>query len=89
MGEIGWAQPFNRPFVGTLTLELQTDADEEIASWIAAGTPPVYFGLAASGRVSGRHDRDDQRGLLRIRRARLIGAAGSDFMASPILTTSR
>ncbi|WP_094288548.1 glycosyltransferase [Mycobacterium lehmannii] len=32
-----------RPFVGTLTLALPTDADDEIASWIAAGTPPVFF----------------------------------------------
>ena len=26
-----------RPFVGTLTMELMTDADEQVASWIAAG----------------------------------------------------
>ena len=36
-----------RPFVGALTLELPTDADEEIASWIAAGTPPIYFGFGS------------------------------------------
>jgi UDP:flavonoid glycosyltransferase YjiC (YdhE family) len=36
-----------RPFVGTLTLELPTDADEEVASWIAAGTPPIYFGFGS------------------------------------------
>jgi UDP:flavonoid glycosyltransferase YjiC (YdhE family) len=36
-----------RPFVGTLTLELPTDADDEAASWIAAGTPPVYFGFGS------------------------------------------
>ena len=40
-------KPFNRPFVGTLTLELPTDADEEVASWIAAGTPPIYFGFGS------------------------------------------
>ena len=34
-----------RPFVGALTLELTTDADDEVASWIAAGTPPIYFGF--------------------------------------------
>jgi UDP:flavonoid glycosyltransferase YjiC (YdhE family) len=34
-----------RPFVGTLTMELPTDADEEVASWIAAGTPPIFFGF--------------------------------------------
>jgi UDP:flavonoid glycosyltransferase YjiC (YdhE family) len=36
-----------RPFVGTLTMELTTDADEEVASWIAAGTPPIYFGFGS------------------------------------------
>ena len=38
-----------RPFVGALTLELTTDADDEVASWIAAGTPPIYFGFG--GRI--------------------------------------
>ncbi|WP_353651825.1 nucleotide disphospho-sugar-binding domain-containing protein, partial [Mycobacterium sp. E136] len=36
-----------RPFVGTLTMQLPTDADEEIASWIAAGKPPIYFGFGS------------------------------------------
>ena len=36
-----------RPFVGALTLELQTDADDEVASWIAAGTPPIFFGFGS------------------------------------------
>jgi UDP:flavonoid glycosyltransferase YjiC (YdhE family) len=36
-----------RPFVGALTLELPTDADEEVLSWIAAGTPPIYFGFGS------------------------------------------
>jgi vancomycin aglycone glucosyltransferase len=36
-----------RPFVGTLTLELPTDADDEILSWIAAGPPPIYFGFGS------------------------------------------
>jgi UDP:flavonoid glycosyltransferase YjiC (YdhE family) len=38
----GW-----RPFVGTLTLELPTEADDEVLSWIAAGTPPIYFGFGS------------------------------------------
>ncbi len=37
----------HRPFVGTLTMELPTDADEEVASWIAAGPPPIYFGFGS------------------------------------------
>jgi UDP:flavonoid glycosyltransferase YjiC (YdhE family) len=36
-----------RPFVGTLTMELSTDADSHVASWIAAGTPPICFGFGS------------------------------------------
>ena len=36
-----------RPFVGTLTLESPTDADKDVASWIAAGTPPIFFGFGS------------------------------------------
>jgi UDP:flavonoid glycosyltransferase YjiC (YdhE family) len=36
-----------RPFVGTLTMELATDADDEVASWIAAGTPPICFAFGS------------------------------------------
>jgi UDP:flavonoid glycosyltransferase YjiC (YdhE family) len=37
-----------RPFVGALTLELTTETDDEIASWIAAGKPPIYFGFGST-----------------------------------------
>ncbi len=36
-----------RPFVGALAMALPTDADEEAASWIAAGTPPICFGFGS------------------------------------------
>jgi UDP:flavonoid glycosyltransferase YjiC (YdhE family) len=36
-----------RPFVGALTMDLPTDADDEVASWITAGTPPIYFGFGS------------------------------------------
>ncbi len=36
-----------RPFVGALTMELPTDADDEVASWIAAGTAPICFGFGS------------------------------------------
>lgn len=43
-----WAQfGRRRPFVGALTMDLPTDADDEIASWIAAGAPPIYFGFGS------------------------------------------
>ena len=35
------------PFIGALTLELPTAADDEVTSWIAAGTPPIYFGFGS------------------------------------------
>jgi UDP:flavonoid glycosyltransferase YjiC (YdhE family) len=36
-----------RPFVGTLRMELPTDADDEVASRIAAGKPPISFGFGS------------------------------------------
>ncbi|OBG95557.1 glycosyl transferase family 1 [Mycobacterium sp. E3298] len=41
-----WAD--QRPFVGTLTIELETDADDQVASWIAEGTPPICFGFGST-----------------------------------------
>jgi vancomycin aglycone glucosyltransferase len=44
-----WAdQGRRRPFVGALTLEMPTDADDEVLSWIAAGPPPIYFGFGST-----------------------------------------
>jgi UDP:flavonoid glycosyltransferase YjiC (YdhE family) len=43
-----WAgEDCRRPFVGALTLELPTEVDDEVLSWIAAGTPPIYFGFGS------------------------------------------
>jgi UDP:flavonoid glycosyltransferase YjiC (YdhE family) len=43
-----WAQwDGQRPFVGALTMDLPTDADDEVVSWIAAGKPPIYFGFGS------------------------------------------
>jgi UDP:flavonoid glycosyltransferase YjiC (YdhE family) len=36
-----------RPFVGALTMESPTEADDEVASWIAAGTAPILFGFGS------------------------------------------
>lgn len=48
-----WARwDSQRPFVGALTLELPTDADDEVASWIAAGTPPIFFGFGSEAMES-------------------------------------
>ncbi|WP_297773911.1 glycosyltransferase [Mycobacterium sp.] len=44
-----WASPeCRRPFVGSLTLELPSDADDEVLSWIAGGPPPIYFGFGST-----------------------------------------
>jgi UDP:flavonoid glycosyltransferase YjiC (YdhE family) len=37
-----------RPFVGALTLDLAAHTDDEVASWISAGKPPVYFGFGST-----------------------------------------
>jgi UDP:flavonoid glycosyltransferase YjiC (YdhE family) len=36
-----------RPFVGALTMELPTEADDDVAAWIAAGTPPICFAFGS------------------------------------------
>ena len=41
-----------RPFVGTLTMELPTQADAEVTSWIAEGTPPICFAFGSMSMES-------------------------------------
>jgi UDP:flavonoid glycosyltransferase YjiC (YdhE family) len=36
-----------RPFIGSLSMELATDSEDEVLSWIAAGTPPICFGFGS------------------------------------------
>jgi vancomycin aglycone glucosyltransferase len=44
-----WVEPDAlRPFVGALTLQLPADSDDDALSWIAAGTPPIYFGFGST-----------------------------------------
>jgi UDP:flavonoid glycosyltransferase YjiC (YdhE family) len=46
---VEWAKfDGRRPFVGALTVELPTDADDEVTSWSAAGTPPIFFGFGST-----------------------------------------
>lgn len=42
-----WNEP-NRPFVGALSMQLHTDPNEELESWIAGGKPPIYFGFGST-----------------------------------------
>ncbi len=76
-----WAEyERQRPFVGALTLGLATDADEEVASWIAAGTPPIYFGFGSTP-VGSPADTIAMIGAAcaRLGERALVGAAGTDF----------
>ncbi|OMC34682.1 glycosyl transferase family 1 [Mycobacterium sp. GA-1841] len=51
-----WAQwSGQRPFVGALTMDLPADTDDEVASWIAAGTPPIFFGFGSLPVHSAAH----------------------------------
>ncbi|MBJ7338428.1 glycosyltransferase [Mycolicibacterium sp.] len=36
-----------RPLIGSISLELPTSGDDELADWMAAGTPPIYFGFGS------------------------------------------
>lgn len=36
-----------RPLIGALTLQMPTDVDASVMSWIDAGEPPVYFGFGS------------------------------------------
>ncbi|MGO9100148.1 MAG: glycosyltransferase [Mycobacterium sp.] len=69
-----------RPFVGALTMELPTDADEEVASWIGAGTPPICFGFGSIA-VESAVDTLAMIGeaCAQLGERALVCAAGSDF----------
>ncbi|KUI42162.1 glycosyl transferase family 1 [Mycobacterium sp. IS-1590] len=73
-----------RPFVGALTLELPTEADEEVTSWIDAGTPPIFFGFG-SMPVESPGDMIAMIGAAcaRLGERALIGAGWSDFSDVP------
>ncbi len=73
-----------RPFVGALTMELPTDADEEVASWIAAGTPPICFGFGSVG-VESAADTLAMIGsaCAQLGERALVCAAGSDYSNVP------
>ncbi|MEZ0355519.1 glycosyltransferase [Mycobacterium sp. SA01] len=76
-----WAQfDQQRPFVGTLTLELGTDTDDEVLSWIAAGTAPIFFGF---GSIPVESPADTiamiDSACARLGTRALVGAANTDF----------
>lgn len=73
-----------RPFVGALTMELPTDADEDVSAWIAAGTPPICFGFG-SMPVKSPADTLTMIGAAcaQLGERALVCAAGTDFSRVP------
>lgn len=85
-----WAQwntatPPRRPFVGTLTLDLPTDDDDDVTSWIEAGTPPIFFGF---GSIPVQSPTETiamiAAASARLDRRALVGAGWSDFDATSV-----
>jgi UDP:flavonoid glycosyltransferase YjiC (YdhE family) len=69
-----------RPFVGSLTMELPTAADAEVAAWIAAGKPPICFGFGSVGVESAAETLAMiSRVCAQLGERALVCAAGSDF----------
>lgn len=73
-----------RPFVGTLTLESPAAADDDVMSWIVAGTPPIFFGFG-SIPVESPADTVEMiaSACARVGQRALIGAGWSDFTDVP------
>lgn len=76
--------PPKRPFVGALTLELPAATDTEVASWIAGGTPPIFFGFGSMPVESA----SDTIGLIagacaQLGERALVGAGSTDFTNVP------
>ncbi|MDA4107547.1 glycosyltransferase [Mycolicibacterium holsaticum] len=77
-----WAD--QRPFVGALTLDLPTDADDEVASWIAAGTPPIFFGFGSLSVDSGTETLAMiSAACAQLGERALVCSAGTEFSQAP------
>ncbi len=84
-----WA-PFNdhdipkRPFVGGLTMALPAAQDREIASWIDAGTPPIFFSFG-SMPVDTAADTIGMiaRACAQLGERALVGAGWADYSSVP------
>jgi UDP:flavonoid glycosyltransferase YjiC (YdhE family) len=80
-----WAKwDARRPFVGALAMELATDADEDVLSWIAAGTPPIFFGFG-SVPIGSPAETIEMIGAAcaQLGERALVGAGGTDFSDVP------
>jgi UDP:flavonoid glycosyltransferase YjiC (YdhE family) len=79
-------RPAERPFVGALAMASPTEADEEVASWIAEGPPPIFFGFG-SVPVGSPADTVAMIGAAcaQLGERAIIGAGGTDFSDIPHL----
>ncbi|MBB3606939.1 UDP:flavonoid glycosyltransferase YjiC (YdhE family) [Mycolicibacterium sp. BK556] len=76
--------PPRRPFVGALTLEMPADDDSDVKSWIAEGTPPIFFGFGSMPMESANDTIAMIAGACATLGERaLIGAGVADFSGVP------
>lgn len=74
-----------RPIVGALTMDMPTDTDEEAASWIAAGTPPIFFSFGSMSVESAADTLAMITGACaQLGERALVCAAGTDFSQVPL-----
>ncbi|KUI06102.1 glycosyltransferase [Mycobacterium sp. IS-3022] len=76
-----WAEfDGQRPFVGALVMDLPGGADEEVASWISAGSPPIFFGFGSVGVESPADTLEMISSVCaQLGERALVCSAGSDF----------
>jgi UDP:flavonoid glycosyltransferase YjiC (YdhE family) len=73
-----------RPFVGALAMESPTDADAEVVSWIAEGTPPIFFGFGSVPIGSPAETITMiAAACARLGERAIVGAGGTDFSNLP------
>jgi UDP:flavonoid glycosyltransferase YjiC (YdhE family) len=80
-----WAElDVRRPFVGALTMGLSTESDDEVAAYIAAGTPPICFGFGSMPVESAADTMAMISGACaQLGERALVCAGGSDFSRVP------
>lgn len=73
-----------RPLIGSLTLQQPTEVDEEVAAWIGAGAPPVYFGFGSMPVENPGHTLEMvTRVCAELGERALVCSGATDFGSSP------
>ncbi|MBU9763055.1 glycosyltransferase [Mycobacterium sp. TNTM28] len=77
-----WAD--QRPFVGGLAMASPTDADDDAASWVRQGTPPIFFGFGSVPIGSPAETiAMISAACAQLGERALIGAGGTDLSGAP------